>query len=203
MSTGNVEVEYIFTHTNHSPGLKETKHIPILVSVHKEIQEKFSQGISVERIMEGMIMHNICVYAIINVTDIQEDIGSRQLCQDFEDVATRKHLIKQQDCHNAIRKTWDFTNQRHTNDAVSVDRIVKKLFLVSPSPIIAYKSQGTVKAGLSISSRMKPFQADMFMEFGMLCFVDSTHKTTQYGYKLITLVVADEFRNGMSFIAYY
>jgi len=44
----------------------------------------------------------------INVTDIQEDIGSRQLCQDFEDVATRKHLIKLQDCRNAIHKTRDF-----------------------------------------------------------------------------------------------
>jgi len=110
MSTGNVEVEYIFTHTNHSTGLKETKHIPIPESVHKEIQKKFSQGISVERITEGMIIHNMCVYAIINVTDIQEDTGSRQLCQEFEDVATKKHIIKRQDCRNAIRKTRDFTN---------------------------------------------------------------------------------------------
>jgi len=41
-----------------------------------------------------MIMHNMHVYATINITNIQEDLGLRQLHQDFEDVATRKHLIK-------------------------------------------------------------------------------------------------------------
>jgi len=93
---------------------------------------------------------------------------------------------------------------------VSVDRIVKELQLESPSPIIAYKPQGTVKPDYPSLQEcsfflaiMTPFQADIFKEFGMLCCVDSTHKTTQYGYKLITLVIADEFRNGMSFIAYY
>jgi len=54
-----------------------------------------------------MIFPNPVTYVFINVTDIQEDIGSRQLCQD---VATRKHLIKLQDCRNAIHKTRDFTN---------------------------------------------------------------------------------------------
>ena len=41
-----------------------------------------------------------------------------------------------------------------------------------------------------------PFQADLFRDFGSLGCVDSTHKTTEYGYKLITLVVADVYRNG-------
>ncbi|XP_065903839.1 uncharacterized protein [Dysidea avara] len=188
ISTGNVEVDYIFTHTNHSPGLEEVKHIPIPTSVQEEIQQKFSQGVSVEKIMK----------------DIQEDIGSRHLRQDFDEVVARKHLIKRQDCRNAIRKTRDFTNHRHTNDAISVDRIVKELQLESPSSIIAYKPQGIVKAdypSLQESSfflaLMTSFQADMFKEFSTLGCVDSKHKTTQYGYKLITLVVADEFRNGI------
>ena len=43
---------------------------------------------------------------------------------------------------------------------------------------------------------MTPFQADLFRDFGSLGCVDSTHKTNEYGYKLITLVVADEYRNG-------
>jgi len=85
-----------------------------------------------------------------------------------------------------------------------VDRIVKELQLESPSPIIAYKPQGILKPdypSLRESSfflaLMTSFQADLFKEFAMIGFVDSTHKTTQYGYKLITLVVADEFRNGI------
>ena len=41
---------------------------------------------------------------------------------------------------------------------------------------------------------MTPFQADLFVDFGSLGCVDSTHKTNECGYKLITLVVADEYQ---------
>lgn len=54
LSAGNVEVEYVYTHTNHSPGIKEFKHLPLPTSVRKEIQEKFSQGVTLKRIMDGM-----------------------------------------------------------------------------------------------------------------------------------------------------
>ena len=51
--TGKVDVIYNSTHTNHSLGVEECKHIPLPVSVRKEIQEKFAQGITLERIMDG------------------------------------------------------------------------------------------------------------------------------------------------------
>ena len=66
ISTGNVEVDYIFTHTNHSPGLEEVKHIPIPTSVQEEIQQKFSQGVSVEKIMKGM--EYIMYVQILNIS---------------------------------------------------------------------------------------------------------------------------------------
>jgi len=50
----NVEVEYTYTHTNHSPGVAELKHLPLPASVREEIKEKFAQGINLERIMDGM-----------------------------------------------------------------------------------------------------------------------------------------------------
>ena len=50
-SSGRVGVLYVCTHTNHSLGLEECKYIPLSQSVKKEIQEKFSQGITLERIM--------------------------------------------------------------------------------------------------------------------------------------------------------
>ena len=46
LSVGNVEVEYNYTHTNHSPGINEFKHLPLPASVRKEILEKFSKGIT-------------------------------------------------------------------------------------------------------------------------------------------------------------
>ena len=54
LTAGNVEVEYNFTHTNHLPGIKEFKHLPIPASVRKEIQEKFSKWVTLKRIMDGM-----------------------------------------------------------------------------------------------------------------------------------------------------
>ena len=143
----------------------------------------------------------------IHNLDIREDIGARHRQQKFEDVVTRKHFITRQDCRNASRKTRDFTNHRHTNDALSVDRIVQELQSEDPSPIVAYKPQGVLKAEYPLLHEssfllilMTPFQADVFRNFSMLSCIDSTHKTTQYGFKLITLVVADEFRNGNTLI---
>ena len=84
-----------------------------------------------------------------------------------------------------------------------MDRIVQELQLESPSPIIAYKPQGVIKSEYPLLQEsnfflglMTAFQADVFRNFATLGCVDSTHKTTQYGYKLITLVVADDYRNG-------
>jgi hypothetical protein len=45
---------------------------------------------------------------------------------------------------------------------------------------------------------MTGFQAQMFEKFShkVVC-IDSTHKTNPYGFKLVTIVVPDEFKNGM------
>ena len=54
-STCKVEVIYNSTHTNHTLGLEECKCLPLSESVQQEIQEKVSQGITIERIMDGCI----------------------------------------------------------------------------------------------------------------------------------------------------
>ena len=83
---------------------------------------------------------------------------------------------------------------------MSVDRIVQ---LENPSAVIAYKPQGVLKEEYSLLKEsnfllvsVTPFQANLFRDFGSLGCVDSMHKTNEYGYNLITLVVADEYRNG-------
>ena len=50
---------------------------------------------------------------------------------------------------------------------------------------------------------MTSFQVDVFRNFSMLSCIDSPHKTTQYGFKLITLVVPDKFRNGNNLLIAY
>ena len=49
----NVEVTYISTHTNHAVRIKKCKYLPLPLSVCREIQEKFSGGVTLERIMSG------------------------------------------------------------------------------------------------------------------------------------------------------
>ena len=122
----------------------------------------------------------------------------------FEVKATRRHFISRQDCRNATRKLRDFSKHRHQNDAISVHRIVNELTQEKPSSIIAYKPHGVLDKNYSQLEEknfslviMTDFQATLFSEFSSLLCLDSTHKTNEYGYKLITAVVVDEFRNGM------
>ena len=118
-------------------------------------------------------------------------------------MATRKHFITRQDCRNVCRKVKDFTNHRHGNDAISVNRIVEELALEDANPIIAYKALGVkndscplLKEENFLLAIMTEFQAVLFKKFSDLLCVDSTHKTNEYGYKLITVLVVDEFHNG-------
>ena len=101
------------------------------------------------------------------------------------------------------KKLNEFIKHRHTDDAISVDRLVNELNQESPSPIIAYKQQGITNAQYLLPDDsfflaiMTEFQMNIFEEFSakIVC-LDSTHRTNQYKHKLVTLVVPDEFRNG-------
>ena len=75
ISTRNVEVDYIFTHINHSLGLKEVKHIPIPTSVQEEIYTAkiFTSSIGGEN-NEGYGIYCVCADSKHFITDIQEDI---------------------------------------------------------------------------------------------------------------------------------
>lgn len=53
--TGEVNVEYISTHSGHQPSRAELRFLPLPQSLHKEVQEKFAQGITIEKIMDGKL----------------------------------------------------------------------------------------------------------------------------------------------------
>ena len=93
---------------------------------------------------------------------------------------------------------------RHENDALSVERLVQELGKEKNKVVIAYKPQGNKSDVFPHPSDdsfllviMTDFQATMFEKHGsrIVC-VDSTHKTNPYGFKLVTVVVPDEFKNG-------
>ena len=51
--TNEVTVTYITTHTNHHPSIKETMFLPVSQSICKAVTDKFVQGVSIEKIMDG------------------------------------------------------------------------------------------------------------------------------------------------------
>ena len=53
--TGEVNVEYISTHCGHQPSRAELRFLPLPQSLRKEVREKFAQGISIEKIMDGKL----------------------------------------------------------------------------------------------------------------------------------------------------
>ena len=97
---------------------------------------------------------------------------------------------------------------RHENDALSVERLVRELQQEEKSVVIAYKPQGKkdeafpkLGEGSFLLVIMTDFQATMFEKHSarVVC-IDSTHKTNPYGFKLVTVVVPDEFKNGKKYI---
>jgi len=103
---------------------------------------------------------------------------------------------------NICHKLNDFSHHCHNEDAISVQRIIEELRLENPSPVLFYKAQGqrdpehpNLAEDTFLLILITSFQAEMFSS-KIVC-LDSTHKTNQYRFKLITGAVPDEYHNGM------
>ena len=51
--SGKVYAQYIRTHTNHTPGIAEARHIPLPNSVKEEVGEKYGQHVKLDSILDG------------------------------------------------------------------------------------------------------------------------------------------------------
>ena len=61
-TTGEVEVKYIWSHTNHELGVSEYRNLPLPPSVKDDIKEQFAAGITIERIMDSEYLLAIAIY---------------------------------------------------------------------------------------------------------------------------------------------
>ena len=52
-NSGKVSVKYIRTHTNHTPGISEVKHLPLPLTVKQELREKYEQNVQLDSILDG------------------------------------------------------------------------------------------------------------------------------------------------------
>ena len=93
---------------------------------------------------------------------------------------------------------------RHDNDAQSVHMMVNELRQEEYDPILCYKPQGTIDPSLCqlpkesfMLAIQTEFQKELYEQYAttIVC-IDSTHNTNSHRFKLITVLVPDDYGEG-------
>ena len=53
MKSGEVQVVYVKTHTNHEPGLNEVKHLLLPSGTRQEVKDRYVDGVGLDKIIDG------------------------------------------------------------------------------------------------------------------------------------------------------
>jgi hypothetical protein len=176
-SSDVVTVEYCSTHHNHKPE-EDIAHLTIPEDVRLSIAAKLLQSVAIDKIMD----------------DIRDSVAGTGL--------QREHLITKQDIANIKRQFNTSGIERHANDHTSVCAWVEEMRTAPFNPILVFKPQGVSSNGLPEDDFLlvfqNEFQLEMLKEFGknVVC-CDATHATNVYGFLLITLMIIDDFGEGI------
>ena len=181
---GQVHVEICDYHTHELL----LAHLPLPESTRQIVAAKLADGVTISTIFDS-------------VRD-----------ETLEGVITRKHLLCRQDIHN-IKHQYNLEGVKlHSDDHTSVSLFVAENMRITceseefENPVIIYKQQGQKQPDsiddLSdedfIIGLQTPFQRDMLTKFGSTAVcMDSTHGTNVYDFFLITILVLDEFGEGI------
>ena len=139
---------------------------------------------------------------------MRETVGDRLKRSEFDQCVSRKHFLSKGDIKNIRTKIDDRIVKRHDDDATSVTMMVAELEQEPFNPIVIFKPQGSKNPShpaLQIDAFVLVIQTQFQMELyqkhapTILC-IDSTHGTNQYRFKLISVVVPDEYGKGKSFL---
>ena len=178
LTTKLVNVEYCFFHYGHK---EELAHLRISEDLRKNIASKLQEGVSEKKILDG-IRNNV-----------HGDIS-------------REHLVTLQDIQNICRQYNIDGIQRHSSDHQSVKIWVEEMSSQIYNPVLLHKVQGeepciemeNLKKEDMLLVIQTEFQKDMMVKFGnnIVC-LDATHGTTMYDFLLITVVVVDEYGEGV------
>ena len=179
IKTDAVNVQYCATHNTHSIQLA---HLRMSEETRNRIALKLQQGITVERILD----------------DIRNSLSSEGI--------KREHMVTRVDVNN-VRLLHNIEGViKHSNDLSSVCAWAEEMESLDYNPLLLFKQQGEQQPQTMdnignidfLLVLQTEFQRDMLKEFGnnTVC-IDSTHGTNQYDFKLITLLVIDEFNEGI------
>lgn len=204
LKSGKILVKYVSAHSNHTPGKEEDAFLPLCSSAKEEIAMKLSLGIPIERIMHGIYECNGILQFWFYFVDIREDIGHRSKRKEFDELSTRRHLVKRRDILNIKCRVQDQSVIRHKDDATSVQLAVTTLQQEEYNPVLYYKPQHSEDQEFPQLSKdsfvliiQTEFQKQLYQQFShkIMC-IDSTHGTNAYKFKLVTLMVPDDFAAG-------
>ena len=135
---------------------------------------------------------------------MRETVGDRSKREEFDQSVSRKHFISKSDIRNIRVKVDDRIVKRHDDDATSVTMMVAELQQEPYNPIVMFKPQGSkddlhpaLQADSFVLVIQTQFQMKLYQKYAstILC-IDSTHGTNQYRFKLISVVVPDEYGKG-------
>ena len=154
---------------------------------------------------EGGELIGLFSFLVTNISpDVREDIAHRSRRKSFSENVTRKHLVTRRDILNIKSRVQDQAIIKHPDDATSVLLAVTQLQQEEFNPVLFFKQQHTVDpdhpefaSDSFILILQSEFQQQMYLRFAskIVC-IDSTHGTNAYKFKLLTLMVADDFAMG-------
>ena len=176
--TNEVDVEYCDYHHIHDV---QVVHLRIPEETRMTIASQLQQGVTIGKIMD-------------NIRDKIHSTVSREL------LVTRLDVLN-------IRRQYNIECiEKAKSDLLSVTAWVKELEELEYNPITIFKVQGeeqgenmdNVAQNDFVLGVQTKFQRDLMIKFieKGIC-IDTTHKTNQYDFQLLTLLVVDDFGEGV------
>ena len=176
-ATGDVIVDYCSTHSNHEKDIAHLR-IPDCIRPLQSVAAKLQQGVTMTRILD----------------DIRDS---------FSGEIGREHLLNTQDIRNVQHQYNILGIEKHANDHSSVTAWVSELRSSSDfDPVVYFKQQGEAHTDLDsedfVLCIQMEFQQEIMKSFDnkVIC-MDATHGTNMYEFHLITVLVIDEFGEGV------
>ena len=161
----------------------ELAHLPIPQSTKEMVAAKLADGVTITSIVDSVRINAVS-----------------------DGHLNRKHLLCRQDVHN-IQNQYNIEGVKlHGNDHTSVSLWVEAMKDNVENAVLVFKQQGEDQpSDLNDLSKddfviaiQTQFQRDMLMQFGTeaIC-MDSTHGTNMYDFHLISILVLDDFGEGV------
>lgn len=175
-ATGEVQAEFCLKHVGHR---QENAFNRISKEMRTTIAAKLSQGVSMNSVMD-YIRDSMC------------------------GPLNRDHLITRADLHN-IKQQYNINcMQKASADADSVLYWVQEMQCEEFDPVLCFKRQGEKSDYNGVEEKdfllgfQTQFQKEMFEEHAnkLIC-VDATHGTTAYDFQLVTVLVVDDYNEGI------